>query len=302
MRPLTSRLDRWLAARGEAARRRLDPKFRHAVYLEHPPSADPSPRYGHGRPAQARIERWLASRRPDYSALLARLARHGDAVAALPVTADPSATDPGLVQEWLPGGDILALYGLVRETAPARYVEVGSGTSTKVVGRARRDGGLTTHVTSIDPAPRAEVDALCDRVVRAPLETVDLALFDDLEAGDMVFMDGSHVAFMGSDVVAFTFEVLPRLAPGVLVGVHDVFWPSDYPPGWAGYGFNEQYVLGGLLLGEPTWLEPVLPVHYVTGDPELSAPLQAVWDRPGLEPVERRGSTLWLRTLAPLRT
>ena len=116
----------------------------------------------------------------------------------------------------------------------------------------------------------------------------------------MVFMDGSHVAFMGSDVVAFTFDVLPRLAPGVLVGVHDMFWPSDYPPEWGTYWFNEQYVLGGLLLGAPTWLEPVLPVHYAMGDAELAAPLAAVWDRPGLDAVERLGSTLWLRTLAPL--
>jgi hypothetical protein len=298
---LRARVDRWLAARGEAARRRLDPKFQHAIYLEHPPTADPAPRFGHGRPAQVRIERWLAARRPEYADLVARLSRYGDEVAAIPVAADPSALEPGLVQEWLPGGDILALYGLVREIGPARYVEVGSGTSTKVVARARQEGDLATHITSIDPAPRAEVDALCDRVVRAPLESVDLALFDDLGAGDMVLMDGSHVAFMGSDVVAFTFDVLPRLAPGVLVGIHDMFWPSDYPPEWGTYWFNEQYVVGGLLLGEPTWLEPVLPVHYVTGDPALSAPLARVWDRPGLEDVERRGSTLWLRTLAPLR-
>ena len=301
MRSVRARLDGWLAARGEAARRRLQPKFRHAVYLEHPPTADPAPRFGHGRPGQERIERWLAARRPDYAALVTRLARHGAAVTSLPVAADPSAEEPGLVQEWLPGGDILALYGLFRETAPARYVEIGSGTSTKVVARARRDGALTTTITSIDPAPRAEVDGLCDRVVRAPLESVDLSLFDELSPGDMVFMDGSHVAFMGSDVVAFTFDVLPRLSPGVLVGIHDVFWPSDYPPEWATYWFNEQYVLGGLLLGEPTWLEPVLPVHYVMADPELAAPLAAVWARPGLEAVERLGSTLWLRTLAPLR-
>jgi hypothetical protein len=302
MRSVRHRLDAWLAARGEAARRRLHPKFPHAVYLEHPPAADPAPRFGHGRPGQAGIEAWFAASRRDYAALLTRLAAHGPAVTALPVAAGPDDPEPGLVQEWLPGGDLLVLYGLVRELAPARYVEIGSGTSTKVVARARRDGGLTTRITSIDPHPRAAVDALCDEVVRRPLETVDLALFDDLRAGDVLLMDGSHVAFMGSDVVAFVFDVLPRLRPGVLVGIHDVFWPDDYPPEWAPYSFNEQYVVGALLLGPPSWLEPVLPVRYALSDPELGAILAPVWDRPGLEQVERLGSTLWLRTLAPLRS
>jgi hypothetical protein len=301
MRSVRRRVDAWLAARGEAARRRLDPKFVHPVYLEHPPTADPSPRFGHGRPGQAAIEAWLATRRPEYAALLTRLAAHGPAVTALPVAADPCAPEPGLVQEWLPGGDILVLYGLVRDLAPPRYVEIGSGTSTKVVARARQDGGLATRITSIDPAPRAEVDAVCDDVIRQPLEAVDPALFEDLRAGDVLFMDGSHVAFMGSDVVAFVFDVLPRLAPGVLVGIHDMFWPDDYPAEWATYSFNEQYVIGALLLGPPSWLEPVLPVRYALGDPELGALVAPVWDRPGLEAVERLGSTLWLRTLAPLR-
>jgi hypothetical protein len=61
------------------------------------------------------------------------------------------------------------------------------------------DQGLQTSVTSIDPQPRAEVEALCDRAVRRPVETVDLALFDELEAGDILFVDNSHRSFMNSN-------------------------------------------------------------------------------------------------------
>ena len=299
MAGVRQRLDAWLAARGEAARRRLDPHFPHPVYLAHPPSADGRPRFGHGAPPHPAVHRWIAAHRPAYAELLGRLAAaYGPVLATFPRTPPPGSPEPALIQEWLPGGDLLALYGLVRELAPARYVEIGSGTSTKVVARARADAGLATRITSVDPAPRSEVDGLCDEVVRRPLEQVDPARFDALEAGDVLLMDGSHVAFMGSDVVAFTFDVLPRLAPGVVVGIHDIFWPDDYPAEWEGYRFNEQYVIGGLLLGQPTWLEPLLPVWYACNDPELGELLAPVWAQPELEGVAPVGSTLWLRVVA----
>src|SRR5260370_713340 len=74
--------------------------------------------------------------------------------------------------------DAIALYGLLGLRKPSRYLEVGSGNSTMFARRAIRDLGLGTQITSIDPQPRAEIDALCDRVVRTRLEEFDLALFD----------------------------------------------------------------------------------------------------------------------------
>ena len=80
-----------------------------------------------------------------------------------------------------------------------------------------RDFGLRTRVVSIDPDPRAEVDALCDSVLRSRLADLDPAAFDSLEAGDVLLIDGSHMAFMNSDTAVLFVEVLPRLAPGVIV-------------------------------------------------------------------------------------
>ena len=93
---------------------------------------------------------------------------------------------------------------------------------------AIRTGNLKTTIMSIDPKPRAEIDSLCDRVMRLPLELCDLNLFRELEPGDILFFDGSHRIFANSDVTVFFIEVLPRLKPGVLVHVHDIFLPADY--------------------------------------------------------------------------
>src|SRR5690606_38556794 len=156
----------------------------------------------------------------------------------------------------------------VRDRRPARYVEVGSGQSTKVVRRAVADGDLPTWVRSIDPQPRAEVDGLCHEVLRAPLETVDLAAaFGDLAAGDVVFFDGSHRVLPGSDCVAFFLDVLPALPAGVLVGIHDVYLPDDYPPGFFELWWSEQYVLAATLLADAGRRYRVeLPCYWATGE------------------------------------
>src|SRR5262245_52540208 len=111
----------------------------------------------------------------------------------------------------------------------AAALSIGSGHSTKFARRAVVDYGLPTQITSIDPHPRAEIDALCHRTIRKPLEETDLNVFDELEPGDVVFFDGSHQYFMNSDVTVFFLDVPPRLKPGTLVQVHDNTLPYDYP-------------------------------------------------------------------------
>jgi hypothetical protein len=183
---------------------------------------------------------------------------------------------------------------LIRSWAPDRYLEIGSGFSTMVVARARRDGGLPMTITSVDPNPRADIDTVCDRVVRRSLEDVDLELFQQLTAGDVVFLDCSHRVFMNSDVAAFYFDVLPELAPGVRVGIHDILWPDDYLPEWSEYWFSEQYVLGAYLLAEAPWLVPLLPCNYASSHPDLSLVLAPLWKEPRLQGVDRRGFCFWL--------
>jgi hypothetical protein len=175
-------------------------------------------------------------------------------------------------------------------------MEIGSGQSTKFAARGRRDGQLETQIMSIDPEPRAAVDELCDRVLRVPLEAADTSVFRELSDGDVLFFDGSHRIFMNSDATVFFLEVLPQLPKGVLVGVHDVFLPYDYPHEFATRYYSEQYLLAAHLLARNPALEPVLPTYYATRHPELRSVTDGVWSDPRLGGIEASGHAFWLLT------
>jgi len=264
------------------------------VELEYPPAAEDTPRFGWGRPAHAKLTELFAARDEQYADLLREFLAFEDGL--LGIGTEPTATDPGWIQHppWMLGLDGVSLYGFVRARSPRQYLEIGSGNSTKFVARARRDGDLDTRITSIDPHPRAEIDRLCDRVIRAPLESADLAVFEALEPGSIVFFDGSHRAFMNSDVAVFFVEILPSLPPGVLVGVHDILLPWDYPPQWGARYYSEQYLLACYLLAGGSFLTPVLPCHYVGLKPELSEILAPLWANERMPAVDPRGFTCWL--------
>jgi hypothetical protein len=263
--------------------------------LEYPSTADPRPRYGHGRPPHAGLEALLDSGRDRYARVLRELAGHAHDLGRI-ANHDAAGGEPRWLHEWLIGLDTASIYGFVRDRAPATYVEVGSGESTKVTHRARRDGAATTRIRSIDPAPRAEVDALCDEILRSPLETVDLdRAFGDVAAGDVVFFDSSHRVLPGSDNVAFFLDVLPTLPAGVLVGIHDVYLPDDYPPGFFELWWSEQYILAAMLLADAgRRYEVVLPCYWASGQPDLASALEPIWAEPTTAGVNHRGSTFWL--------
>jgi len=131
--------------------------------------------------------------------------------------------------------DAEVLYCLIRHRRPRRVIEVGSGYSTRLIAAAcRRNAeelGWLARVTAIDPMPRATLAALGGAVEHdsRPVETLPRGYFDMLGAGDILFIDSSHVVRPGGDVVHLFLDVLPRLRPGVLVHVHDIFLPLDYP-------------------------------------------------------------------------
>lgn len=146
--------------------------------------------------------------------------------------------------------DAEVFYALVRTLQPARIIEIGSGNSTKIARQAIRDGSLATRLVSIDPQPRAEIDALADECVRQPVEQCDLAIFGMLRAGDFLFIDSSHEVKVGNDGALLYSTVLPHLAPGVIVQIHDVFLPYDYPLDLIDLGartWNEQYTVQAML-------------------------------------------------------
>jgi hypothetical protein len=205
----------------------------------------PHRRAGGGDIASAALGAMFEAARPAFAELARRLESYGDAFARF--GGPPPA--PRFAQDWFTGLDAAALYTLVRDRRPARVVEIGAGHSTRIGARAVADGGLTTEHVAVDPAPRAVLGALPVRWERRPVQELDPGVVDGLASGDLLFVDSSHVLVAGSDVAFLFTELIPRLRPGVLLHVHDVFLPEPYPAAWAWRGYNEQAAVAGLLTG-----------------------------------------------------
>jgi hypothetical protein len=192
---------------------------------------------------------------------------------------------------FLPPLDAASLYGLVRSRGPRLYLEIGSGNSTIFARRAIVDSASDTRIISIDPYPREEIDTLCDEVIRKPLQRVDMSLFHNLSSGDILFFDGTHQSFPNSDVTVFFMEILPSLAARVIVGIHDIYLPDDYPA-WAASTFpNEQYLLGSWLLGRGNMDVVLLPCWFVHRYTDLGKLLTPLWARIG-DP-RQHGGAFW---------
>ena len=153
---------------------------------------------------------------------------------------------------WL---DARTLYVFLRKLRPSRVVEVGSGFSSLLIADvARRLLNGQCEFVCIEPYPRAFLTRGVpgiSRLVQERVENVDLKEFSRLERGDILFVDSSHVAKTGSDVLFLFFQVFPLLKPGVLIHVHDIFLPAEYPRQWVidqNRSWNEQYLLRALLM------------------------------------------------------
>jgi len=129
---------------------------------------------------------------------------------------------------------------------------VSSGHSTRFLAEAIADGGLASELTAIDPAPRADIAETGARMIATPVPSCGTAPFAGLAAGDLLFIDSSHVLMPGSDVDFLLNQILPGLPAGVLLHVHDIFLPDGYPAEWAWRGYNEQLAIAPLLTGN-TW-------------------------------------------------
>jgi hypothetical protein len=281
---------------------RLAERLNERTYLafDYPPASANRPRYGYGRPPHPQLASIIGRQEPQYRASLETLLRFEESLRAIDLDRR-SSQDPYWRNGSFSGLDAISLYGFVRSRAPGRYIEVGSGISTMFARRAIRDGRLSTKITSVDPAPRAEIDSLCDRAIRRPLEDVDLELFANLGVSDVVLVDCSHRVFMNSDATTFFLDVLPSLAQGVLVCIHDVFLPEDYPPEWADFYLSEQYLLAAYLLARGQLIEPVLGCSYVNGHAELGAMVRPLYRALDLDETLTRGAgCFWLR-IGPAR-
>jgi len=153
---------------------------------------------------------------------------------------------------WL---DSRMLFAVLRELRPQRLIEVGSGFSSLLAADVnRRFLGNQLEITCIEPYPRnflrVGVPGI-SKLMELPVQQVPMETFEKLEAGDILFIDSSHVSKTGSDVNYIYHHVIPKLQKGVLIHIHDIFLPNDYPKEWLlelGRNWNEQYLVQAILM------------------------------------------------------
>jgi predicted O-methyltransferase YrrM len=193
--------------------------------------------------------------------------------------------------------DAITYWGMLHTAQPKRVIEIGVGHSSMVLLDARdRLFGGHLDVTFIDPypdllrslLPEAEFSTLNIRI--EPVQRTPLELFDALQAGDVLFIDSTHVSKAGSDVNHLFFNVLPRLKPGVLVHLHDIFYPFEYLKENVYYGiaWTEVYLLRAFLQFNSEFEIVLFPTLLL----EL--------DRPRFErnlplAMKNTGGSIWLR-------
>lgn len=248
------------------------PYARYAMPLDYAPSRRSTPRWGFGQPVHSGLASIFGKRRHEYEGVLAELRTLTPFLSRIGTRYSvETAPEPGWVGPPINAIDLALLYYFVWKHRPATYLEIGSGATTCFARRAVTDHSIPTKIVSIDPEPRSSIDGICDEVIRDGLETLpSLQVFADLEPGDIVFMDGSHRCFMNSDVTVFFLDVLPLLKPGVIVHIHDIVLPFDYPEMFTNWYWNEQYVLAAYLLGMGDRIKILMPSKYVSGTDGLS--------------------------------
>lgn len=194
---------------------------------------------------------------------------------------------------WYYPPDAAVYRALLRRLNPRRVVEVGSGFSTAVLLDTAERYLPGVQVTCIEPNPGRLLGVLRDgddvEVIRGLVQDAPLDVFTSLTESDILFVDSSHVAKAGSDVLWLVLHVLPRLKPGVVVHFHDVFWPFQYPADWMrmGRNLNEVYIVHAFLCHNAEWRIELFNSWIWQAHPEVVPPeLVAV---PGREP-----SSLWM--------
>ena len=195
--------------------------------------------------------------------------------------------------EYYSSPDAEVLYTILRTYQPSIYLEIGSGNSTKIARLAINDGKLATKITSIDPKPRIEIDELSDFVIRKRIEEGwDNSIFRKLKRGDILFIDSSHLLLPGNDTVFLYLNVLPYLSSGVLIHIHDIFLPYDYPSDWVGEenrNWNEQYLVHSMLMFSEQF-QTLWPGYYLQQQDAMSFKDRFKHIKSG-----QRAQSLWLQ-------
>ena len=246
----------------------------------------PRPRWGFGLPVHARIQAQLEKSRATYEASLDELSMHRDALYAIADVPTRGTLAPFWNNVWFSCLDAASLVGFLLSRRPKTYLEIGSGHSTLFARHAIDWRRLPTTIVSVcDPQPLARGHRCAlHRDRPRPPGGHPARLSDRLEPGDLPLLRRHAPHFSDQlrrdDVF---LDVLPRLRPGVLVHLHDIFLPSDYPPQWSGRYYSEQYLLAAMLLCGAPPFKVVLPNFFACDtEPRLASKVRGIFDaKPG---------------------
>lgn len=188
---------------------------------------------------------------------LLRQLRYADELRQIPLRKTAKSDRPSFCyyNGTFEGGDAEFLYSMIRRFKPKRVFEIGSGNSTLMARLAMErnrseDPAYECRHLCIEPYMQPWLEQTGAVIVRQRVELCDLSLFDELESGDILFVDSSHVIRPQGDVLFEVLEVFGRLKPGVFIHVHDVFTPRDYIEKWVVEDqrfWNEQYLIEAFL-------------------------------------------------------
>jgi hypothetical protein len=145
--------------------------------------------------------------------------------------------------------DARLLHYFLQKNKPKKIIEIGSGNSTLLTYNTKQMFNLDVDIICIEPYPSDYLEKLHNMgkitLIKNYLENIDLNIFTTLTENDILFIDSSHVLKLDSDVMFYFTKIFPLLNKNVLIHIHDIFFPYDYPLSWLKEGrfWNEQYFL-----------------------------------------------------------
>lgn len=192
--------------------------------------------------------------------------------------------------------DAAVYYAIVRYLQPGKVIEIGSGYSTQILHYAALKNPKRPEITCVEPYPESRlVEAdIQFNLVAEQLENLDFSFFDQLEAGDILFIDSTHTIKFNSDVCQLVLQVLPRLKPGVWIHFHDIWFPFDYPYEWIfeeRRSWGEQYFLEAFLAYNSDF-----KVRFVSNLMAVDFPteMQVLWSKDINWDSKHRSACIWI--------
>jgi hypothetical protein len=193
-------------------------------------------------------------------------------------------------------GDALFLQAMMRHFRPKQIIEVGSGySSAMMLDVDEHHMGSSVKFDFVEPFPKLMLSLLNQEDRKWPihpfiLQDIDIGIFKKLRHNDILFIDSSHVLKAGSDVFYLFFEVLPAIQSGVLIHIHDILWPFEYPEQWLkeGRAWNEAYFLRAFLQYNNAFSVLVFPNALASQD-------QAWFKNNASSVLKNTGGSIWLQ-------